>query len=154
MPFELYRKPIVPASPAGLSTHELKLYLGVGRNNVSKIAHHFGIEKLHGIYPERVVWRQIFGVSPDDDVATDALREPLADINWVASATGVPISTMRGHLRSGHWQYDSGVQLGDETKSCSPRLRRWIPALIRNRRLGCPPPLFNPIASLDRKSVV
>ncbi|AFO92746.1 hypothetical protein D1822_15225 [Phaeobacter inhibens] len=153
MPFELYRKPIVPASPAGLSTHELKLYLGVGRNNVSKIAHHFGIEKLHGIYPERVVWRQIFGVSPDDDVATDALREPLADINWVASATGVPISTMRGHLRSGHWQYDSGVQLGDETKSCSPRLRRWIPALIRNRRLGCPPPLFNPIASLPVTSV-
>lgn len=153
MPFELYRKPVVPASPAGLSTDELRLYLGVGRNNVSKIAHRFGIEKMHGIYPESVVWRQIFGVSPGDDAAADALREPLADINWVASATGVPTSTMRGHLQSGQWKYDRGVQLGHKSKLRTPRLRRWIPALIRSRRLGCPSPLFKPIAPLPVASV-
>lgn len=148
MSFELYRKPIIPASPAGLSTDELRRYLGVGRNNVSAIAQRFGIENLHGIYPESVVWRQLFGLTPDDDAARAALREPLADINWVSCATGVARSTIRDHLRSGTWQYDRGVQLGDDGKTQVPRLRRWIPALIRSRRFASPVPDFSSIPPL------
>lgn len=145
MPFELFHEPIVPASAAGLTTEELRRYLGVGRNNVIPIARRFGIEKLHGIYPESIVWRQLFGLRPDDEAALAALREPLADINWVSKATGVPQSTIRDHLRSEHWRYDAGVQLGDVSKMPSPRLRRWIPALIRTRSCGSPLPAFESI---------
>lgn len=148
MSFKLFREPIIPASPAGLSTDELRRYLGVGRNNVTPIARRFGIEKLHGIYPEIVVWRQLFGLTPDDDAAQAVLREPLVDINWVSQATGVPQSTIRDHLRSGRWKYDRGVQLGDEKTPPSPRLRRWIPAQIRNRRCGSPRPAFTSVAPL------
>jgi hypothetical protein len=148
MTFELYRKPIIPANPAGLSTDELRRYLNVGRNNVSAVAHRFGIEKLHGIYPEVIVWRQLFGLSADDDIATSALREPLADINWVSRATGVPQSTVRDHLRSKQWQYDGGVQLGEVSETQKPRLRRWIPALIRSRRLASPAPAFSRITPI------
>lgn len=148
MSFELFRAPITPASPAGLTTEELKLYLGVGRNNVASIARRFGIEKLHGIYPERVVWRQLFGVGPEDEAAQAALREPLVDINWVSRATGVPPSTIRDHLRSKQWKHDFGVQLGDQRAKASPRLRRWVPALIRNRVRGAPPPTFADVAPL------
>ena len=145
MPFELFHEPIVPASAAGLTTEELRRYLGVGRNNVAPIARRFGIEKLHGIYPERIVWRQLFGLRPDDEAALAALREPLADINWVSKATGVPQSTIRDHLRSDHWRYDAGVQLGDVSELSSPRLRRWISALIRNRSCGSSLPAFESI---------
>jgi len=148
MTFELYSKPIVPANPAGLTTDELRRYLNVGRNNVGVIAPRFGIEKLHGIYPEVVVWRQLFGLTPDNDVALAALREPLANVQWVSSATGVPTSTIRDHLRSKRWQYDFGVQLGDVSEILNPRLRRWIPALIRSRRLASPAPSFKRIAPL------
>jgi len=148
MRFELFREPIIPASAAGFTTEELRLYLGVGRNNVAPIARRFGIEKLHGIYPESVIWRQLFGLGPGDDIARAALREPLADIGWLSKATGVPQSTIRDHLRSGRWKYDRGVQLGDEKTTPSPRLRRWIPALIRNRRCGSPRPAFTSVAPL------
>ncbi|SDY85934.1 hypothetical protein [Citreimonas salinaria] len=153
MPFELFRAPIIPASPAGLSTDELRRYLGVGRNNVAAIARRFGLENLHGIYPESVVWRQLFGLGPGDDAALAALREPLADIAWVSRATGVPQSTIRGHLRSGHWRYDGGVQLGDTHNDAFPRLRRWIPTVIRSRRCGSPLPIFASIPPLPANPV-
>ncbi len=148
MQFELFREPIIPASPAGFTTEELRRYLGVGRNNVTPIMRRFGIEKLHGIYPESVVWRQLFGLGADDAAAQAALREPLGDINWVSQATSVPKSTIRDHLRSGHWKYDRGIQLGNEATIPSPRLRRWIPALIRNRICGSPLPAFTSIPAL------
>lgn len=146
MHFKLFHEPIVPASAAGLTTEELRRYLGVGRNNVAPIARRFGIEMLHGIYPECIVWRQLFGLVPDDEAAQAALREPLADINWVSTATGVPQSTIRDHLRAGHWKYDRGVQLGDQSGTQARRLRRWLPALIRHRTCGSPLPAFNRIA--------
>lgn len=148
MQFSLFRAPIVPANAAGLSTEELRRYLGVGRNMVTSVARRFGIEKLHGIYSERVVWRQLFGLAPDTDAAEAALREPLADINWVSNATGVPQSTIRDHLASGAWKYDRGTQLGAEDATHPPRLRRWIPALIRSRVCGSPLPQFSCIAPL------
>lgn len=142
MPFELYREPLIPASDAGYTTDELRRYLGVGRNTVTPILHRFGIRKLHGIIPEIVLWRQIFGLAPEGDAALQALREPLADITWVSRVTRVPMSTLRGHLRTGCWDYDPGIQLGDATCGSPPRLRRWIPALIRSHRLGMQPPHF------------
>ncbi len=148
MSFKLFREPIIPASPAGLSSDELRRYLGVGRNNVTPIARRFGIAMLHGIYPESVVWRQMFGLEPSDDAARAALREPLADINWTSQATGVPPSTLRAHLRSGTWKYDGGFQLGDDQTKPAPRLRRWIPAFVRSRALGFPPPAFTSISPL------
>ncbi|MBL3702121.1 hypothetical protein GI582_05345 [Sulfitobacter sp. BDSS02] len=148
MRFELFQEPIVPASAAGFTTEELRRYLGVGKNSVALIAQRVGIENLHGIYPECIVWRQLFGLGAADEIALAALREPLADINWVSKATGVPQSTIRDHFRSGRWQYDRGVQLGDEDGAKPPRLRRWLPALIRNRTLGSPLPAFTRVASL------
>ena len=146
MRFELFHAPIVPASTAGLTTQELRRYLGVGKNNVALIARRFGIENLHGIYPECIVWRQLFGLAPDDEAAQAALREPLADINWLSTATGVPQSTIRDHLRARRWSYDRGVQLGDRNGTQARRLRRWIPALIRHRTCGSPLPSFTRIA--------
>lgn len=142
MSFKLFHEPIIPTCPAGFTTEELRRYLGVGRNNITPIVRRFGIQKLHGIYPERVVWRQLFGLGAEDAVAQEALREPLVDINWVSRATGVPQSTIRGHIRSERWNYDYGIQLGDKTTIPSPRLRRWIPALIRNQVCGSPLPVF------------
>ncbi|MBB05140.1 MAG: hypothetical protein CML03_06425 [Pseudooceanicola sp.] len=142
MTFELYRPEIIPAKDAGLSTKELKLYLGVGRNSVAEIARRFGVEKMHGIYPEKVLWRQLFGVLPADDSTRSLLRESLVDINWVRKVTGVTNSTIRDNLRTGRWQYDRGVQLGDADAEQAPRMRRWLPALIRTRVLGSPVPSF------------
>lgn len=148
MPFELFREPIVPCNPAGLTTTELRQYLNVGRDALSPILRRFGITMFHGIVPEVVLWRQLFGLEPSDQAATDALREPLADVRWVSQATGVPMSTLRHHLRNGRWQFDPGIQLGDETGSSTPRLRRWIPSLIRNQRLGSAPLNFCSVAPL------
>ena len=145
MPFELFQPALVPHSSAGLTTEELRRYLGVGRNTITPVAQRFGIEKLHGVYPEYVVWRQLFGVVADNDAAQAALREPLADLNWLSNATGVPSSTIRDHLRRGNWQYDNGIQLGDETMPSPPRLRRWLPALIRSDLCGIPLPQFTRI---------
>lgn len=125
MPFELYREPLIPASDAGYTTDELRRYLGVGRNTVTPILRRFGIRKLHGIIPEIVLWRQIFGLAPEGDAALQALREPLADITWVSRVTRVPMSTPRGHLRTGCWDYDPGIQLGDAT--CGSPLRALLP---------------------------
>ena len=142
MTFELYRAKVVPAKAAGLSTEELRLYLGVGRNNVRDIAGRFGLEKMHDIYPEHILWRQLFGVLPADDLASNLLRESLADIHWVRCITGVPNSTIRDNLRTGRWQYDRGVQLGKANSEHAPRMRRWLPALIRTRVLDTPTPNF------------
>lgn len=148
MPFELFREAIIPCNPAGLTTTELRQYLNVGRDALSPILLRFGITKLHGIVPEVVLWRQLFGLEPSDQATKDALREPLADVRWVSQATGVPMSTLRHHLRNGRWQYDPGIQLGEETGSTAPRLRRWIPSLIRNQRLGSAPPDFRAVGPL------
>ncbi|MGJ8546661.1 MAG: hypothetical protein ACSHWZ_14540 [Sulfitobacter sp.] len=153
MPFELFRKPIIPCNLAGLTTTELRQYLNVGRDALSPILLRFGITKLHGIVPEVVLWRQLFGLEPSDQAARDALREPLADVRWVSQATGVPMSTLRHHLRNERWQYDPGIQLGEETGSTAPRLRRWIPSLIRNQRLGSATPNFCVVAPLAPPSV-
>ncbi|WP_417480592.1 hypothetical protein [Maricaulis maris] len=142
MPFELFREPLIPASDVGYTTDELRRYLGVGRNNVTPVLSRFGILKLHGVVPETVLWHQLFGLAPADDAALQALREPLANTTWVSQVTRVPMSTLRDHLRTGRWAYDPGVQLGDTTGGGPPRLRRWIPALIRSRRLGVQPPNF------------
>jgi len=136
MSFEMVRQPIIPAKPAGLSTEELRRYLGVGRNAVSGIAQRFGIEKVHGLYPEPVVWRQLFGFAPDDDAARALLREPLTDINWVAWLTGHPHSTISAALREDRWRYDCGVQLGEAAGTMHPRSRRWLPCLLRAQITG------------------
>ncbi|WP_146681611.1 hypothetical protein [Thioclava sp. F28-4] len=142
MSFELFRDPITPAKPAGFNTQELRLYLGVGRNSVTDITQRFGIDKIHGLYPECNIWRQLFGIAPSDEVAKAQLREPLADIAWVSRMTGVPLSTLRNSLRNRQWRYDYGVQLGQDDGEAYPRLRRWIPALIRAQAIGSPAPSF------------
>lgn len=144
----LYRSLIIPANNAGLTTEELRRYLGVGRNSVVDVAKRLGVEKTHGIYSESVLWRQLFGVLPADDPARSLLRESLADINWVRKVTGVPNSTIRDNLRTGRWQYDRGVQLGDADAEQAPRMRRWLPALIRSRVLGTPTPNFEIVESV------
>lgn len=148
MPFECYRDPIIPVSPAGLTRAELQRYLNVGRNNVTPITQRFGIECVHGLYPEAVIWRQLFGVEPTDDTARDHLREQLADINWVAWMTGVPCSTVRNAVSNASWHYDIGVQLGADSASAAPRLRRWLPTLIRCRALGVRPPPLIPVTPI------
>lgn len=152
MSFDLFHDPIIPAKPAGLTTGEMQRFLGVGRNNVTAIARRFRIEKLHGLYPEPIIWRQLFGIAPEDEDARALLREPLVDSCWVSQATGVPRSTLRGCLRSGRWQYDDGVQLGDDDPEKPPRLRRWIPALIRTAVLGSPAPAFASVAPIPKTS--
>lgn len=151
MSFELFKEPLITASDAGYTTDEVRRYLGVGRNNITPILRRFGIQKQHGIVPEAVLWRQIFGLIPENDAALLALREPLADIGWVSRATGVPMSSLRDRLRSGRWAYDAGIQLGDTTGGGPPRLRRWIPALIRSHRLGVQPPDFNHVPPLPHR---
>lgn len=151
MPFENYRDPIIPVSPAGLTRAELQRYLNVGRNNVTPITLRFGIECIHGLYPEAVIWRQLFGVEPADDAARDHLREQLADINWVAWMTGVPCSTVRNAVSNASWHYDIGVQLGADRASAAPRLRRWLPTLIRCRALGDMPPSLIPVTPIGER---
>lgn len=152
MSFDLFHDPIIPANPAGLTSGEMQRYLGVGKNNVSAVARRFGIGKLHGLYPEPIIWRQLFGIAPEDEDARAFLREPLADCLWVSQATGVPRSTLRGCLRSGDWQYDDGVQLGKDDPEKPPRLRRWIPALIRTVVLGSPAPAFATVTPNPKRS--
>lgn len=142
MPFKLFNEPIVPVNPAGLTTGELQHYLNVGRNTVSPVLLRLGISRVHGIVPEAILWRQLFGIVPEDEEAQMALREPLVDINWVSQATGTPMSTLRDHLRTDRLQYNPGVQLGERTRTAPPRLRRWMPCIIRSQMLASQLPNF------------
>lgn len=127
----LYRyppKPILAKTPGLFSREEFTDYLNVGKNESLRIARRFSIPEIEGHFAERTVWRQLFGIEPDDAAATDLLRLQLQDINWMSRETGRATSTIRNRIKSGEFEYSAGVQLGDTSRETSqPRLRRWMP---------------------------
>lgn len=157
MRYDYIREPIRPASQAGFTTDELRRYLGVGRNEVSRIAARFGLTKLAGHYPERAVWRQILGVEPRDEIEANLFRQPLVDINWVSWVIDGKPSTVRNQIAAGTFAYPNGVQLGNCSSTSPPRTRRWIPEEIRRLASGRGDPGFCrvepfPMAGTAKKS--
>ncbi|MZR14574.1 hypothetical protein GQE99_16260 [Maritimibacter sp. DP07] len=134
--------PVVPAVPVGLTRSELGTWLGIGKNEVGKVIARFGLVSLEGYFPERDIWEKILEVQPTTDTAAWALREPLADVHWVAWMTGKRPSTIRNKVRAGTFDYGAGVQLGARTGTVNARLRRWNRECIRARREGRAEPEF------------